>query len=115
MKLRLSLALIGLVSPVFAQDISGADAIRSAIAGNTVQGSMASSGGYTEFYGADGTIKGSGYTGTWALDGDKMCFKYGEDPATCWNVSISGDQVTWLNNGVTEGTGTIQLGNPNNY
>ena len=112
---RLSLAALAFATPALAQDLANGDAIRSAIAGNTVQGSMAAAGEYTEFYTGDGAIKGSGYAGTWTVDGDKMCFSYGADPATCWNVSISGDQVTWLNNGLEEGTGLIVPGNPNNY
>lgn len=112
---RLTLAALLLSTPAFAQDLATGEAIRAAIAGNTVQGSMTASGAYTEFYDASGTIKGSGYTGAWSIDGDKMCFKYGEDPATCWNVRIEGEGVTWINNGVEEGTGTIQPGNPNNY
>ena len=112
---RLTLAILLLATPALAQDLATGDAIKEAISGNTVQGSMTSSGAYTEFYDASGTIKGSGYTGSWAIDGDKMCFKYGEDPATCWNVRIDVDQVTWINNGVEEGTGTIQPGNPNNF
>lgn len=44
-----------------------------------------------------------------------MCFKYGEDPATCWNVRIAGDQVTWIRNGTEEGTGAILRGNPNAF
>ncbi len=100
--------------PVAAQTASGDD-IRAAIGGNTVQGSMTASGAYTEFYAADGTIKGADYTGTWTIDGDRMCFAYGEDPATCFGVAIAGDQVTWLMDGAEEGTGTILPGNPNGW
>lgn len=112
---RLTLAALLLATPALAQDLATGDAITAAISGNTVQGSMTASGAYTEFYDASGTIKGSGYTGSWTVEGDKMCFKYGEDPATCWNVRIAGDQVTWINNGVEEGTGTIVAGNPNAF
>jgi hypothetical protein len=113
-RLALAAALL-LAAPAAAQDLATGDAIKAAISGNTVQGSMTSSGAYTEFYEASGTIKGSGYTGAWTVEGDTMCFKYGEDPATCWNVRIAGDQVTWINGGVEEGTGTILPGNPNNF
>ncbi len=112
---RLSLAALALATPALAQDLASGDAIRLVFAGNTVQGSMTASGGYTEFYAADGAIKGSGYAGAWTVDGDKMCFTYGAGPATCWNVSIAGDQVAWLSNGIEQGTGVIVPGNPNNY
>ncbi len=115
MTLRLALAALLLATPALAQDLATGDAIKAAIAGNTVQGSMTSSGAYTEFYDVSGTIKGNGYTGAWTVEGDKMCFTYGEDPATCWNVRLAGDQVTWINNGTEEGTGTILPGNPNAF
>lgn len=97
-----------------AQELAKGADITAAIAGNTVQGSMLASGAYTEFYAADGTIKGADYTGTWSVEGDKMCFNYGETP-DCWNVRIDGEAVTWVQDGVDDGTGTIVKGNPNNF
>jgi hypothetical protein len=103
------------LSPVLAQDAATADVIRSTVIGNTVQGSMADGAAYTEFYATDGTIKGADYTGTWTLEGDKMCFAYGEAPA-CYGVGINGDQVTWLDDAMgSAGMGTLLAGNPNNY
>ncbi len=109
-----ALAATLLAAPAVAQDLATGEAITAAISGNTVQGSMSASGAYTEFYAADGTIKGNGYAGTWAVEGDTMCFDYGEG-ATCWNVSIAGDQVTWINGGATDGTGTILPGNQHGW
>ena len=91
------------------------DQINAAISGNTVQGSMFASGAYTEFYGADGVIKGKDYTGRWRVYGDTMCFQYGQDPEACWQVKLDGDQVTWVKDGKNDGTGTIVKGNPNNF
>jgi hypothetical protein len=91
------------------------DQISAAISGNTVQGSMIASGAYTEFYGADGVIKGMDYTGKWRVNGDTMCFQYGQDPEACWHVKVEGDQVTWVKEGKDDGTGTIVKGNPNNF
>lgn len=91
------------------------DQINAAISGNTVQGSMVASGAYTEFYGADGVIKGKDYTGKWRINGDTMCFQYGQDPEACWQVKLDGDQVTWIKEGKDDGTGTIVKGNPNNF
>jgi hypothetical protein len=112
--LRITFAAIFLSVPAFAQDVASGDAITAAISGNTVQGSMLSSGAYTEFYGTDGAIKGKDYSGKWTVDADKMCFDYGEG-ATCFGVRIAGDQVTWVADGKDEGTGTIVSGNPNNF
>ena len=97
-----------------AQELATGPAIISALSGNTVQGSMSASGAYTEFYAADGTIRGQGYTGTWTVEGDAMCFDYGEGK-DCWNVRIDGEAVTWVQNGADGGTGSIVAGNPNNF
>ncbi|MEQ8602111.1 MAG: hypothetical protein RIB45_02240 [Marivibrio sp.] len=111
----LALTLIAASSAAADDHLASGAEIRAAISGNTVQGSMIDAGAYTEFYAADETIKGDGYTGAWSVDGDRMCFAYGEDPATCWSVAIDGDQVTWVKDGETDGTGTIVPGNPNDF
>lgn len=107
-------ALIALPLPAFAQDLATGDAIKAAIAGKTVQGSMVDSGAYTEFYAEDGTIRGSGYTGKWTVQDNAMCFDYGEG-ADCWGVKIAGDSVTWVKDGADVGSGTLVAGNPNNF
>lgn len=99
---------------VQAQDLAAGADITAAIADNTVQGSMSASGAYTEFYAADGTIRGQGYAGTWTVEGDTMCFDYGQGK-DCWGVRIDGETVTWVQDGVDGGTGTIVAGNPNNF
>ena len=112
---RAFLVAATLATPALAQDLASGDAIRAAVAGNTVQGSMLDSGAYTEFYAADGTIHGDGYAGAWTVNGDAMCFAYGEEPATCWQVRLSDDQVAWVQDGAERGTGTIVSGNPNGF
>jgi len=76
---------------------------------------MVASGVYTEFYGADGVIKGKDYTGKWRVSGDTMCFQYSQDPEACWQVKLDGDKVTWVKGGKEDGTGNIIKGNPNNF
>lgn len=95
--------------------IATGEQILASISGNTVQGSMIASGAYTEFYGADGVIKGKDYSGKWRVNGDTMCFQYGQEPEACWQVKLDGDQVTWVKEGKDDGTGTIVKGNPNNF
>ncbi|HEX2526202.1 MAG TPA: hypothetical protein VHL31_07860 [Geminicoccus sp.] len=90
-------------------------AIEAAIVGHTVQGEMAVSGRYTEFYAKDGKIHGKDYTGSWTIENDQMCFSYGHEPASCWQVEIHGTNVTWIKDGRADGTGTIVEGNPNGY
>ncbi len=108
-------AAMGAVGAMEGDAVLGGEAIRAAISGNTVQGNMLDSGAYSEFYAADGTIKGDGYTGAWAIEGDAMCFTYGEEEATCWQVRLDGEQITWLQDGADLGDGTIVPGNPNNF
>ncbi len=108
-------AVVLAASTVQAADkLSGAQ-IRAAVSGNTVQGTMEGSGAYAEFYQQDGMIKGDGYTGIWAIEGDAMCFQYGSDPKSCWEVEKDGDLIQWLKDGKVEGTGTVAPGNPNNF
>ena len=87
--------------------------IRAAISDNTVQGSMDATGPYAEYYEGNGTIKGKDYVGQWSVEGDLMCFVYADTPKECWNVEINGDQLRWVKNGASQGTGTIVHGNPN--
>jgi hypothetical protein len=100
--------------PAMASSLATSDEIKAAIIGNTVEGGMSDGAAYAEYYSEDGAIKADGYTGTWSLDGNDMCFDYGEGPA-CWSVSIDGDKVAWMNGDTEEGTGTIKAGNPNEF
>ena len=108
-------SLLALTSmPAFAQTLATGEQITAAIGGNTVQGSMLEAGAYTEFYQADGVIKGADYTAAWTIKDNQMCFDYGEG-ADCWCVRIEGEAVTWVKDGVDGGTGTSVVGNPNNF
>ncbi len=102
-------------APLAAEELAPGEAIMAAISGNTVQGSMDASGAYTEVYDVDGTIKAADYTGAWSIEGDTMCFDYGEAPVECWSVGIDGDQITWAMEGKASGSGTLLEGNPNNF
>ena len=107
----LCLAFLLLPAPLAAQDLASADALRAAIIGNTVAGSMAASGDYAEYYAPDGTIHAADYDGRWSFDGNRMCFAYGDDPAACWAAVINGASVVWMGDG-EEGSGRIRAGNP---
>ncbi|MGK7654329.1 MULTISPECIES: hypothetical protein [unclassified Roseovarius] len=100
--------------PLAAGELATGDEITSAISGNTVQGDMSDGTAYTEFYDTDGTIRGADYTGNWRVSDDKMCFDYGEGE-NCWGVSLDGEGVSWMNGDVSDGTGTILDGNPNEF
>lgn len=116
MLIRLALLATLAAAPALAQSTLGGDAIRTAIGGNTVQGTMSDGAGYTEFYGADGAIRGAGYAGAWSIEGDTLCFAYdGVEGQNCFGMALSGDQVTWLSGGSVAGTGTLVAGNPNGF
>lgn len=110
-----ALALGAVLAPMLAftamADTASGNDIQRDIIGNTVQGSMVDSGAYAEFYQEDGTIVGKDYTGVWTIEGDQMCFQYGDDPASCWMAEINGDAVNWIQDGAVLGTGTILPGN----
>ena len=112
---RFMLPILLLASPACAETPARADAIRAALIGNTVTGNMLASGGYAEFYAADGSIRAADYAGSWALNGDRMCFDYGDAAATCFAVVLSGAHVVWLGEGGEEGAGVISAGNPGGW
>ncbi|MEM8554090.1 MAG: hypothetical protein AAGF71_04600 [Pseudomonadota bacterium] len=111
--LAAAVLMVGAAPGVASSLATGAE-ITSAISSNTVQGGMADGTAYTEFYADDGTIKGAGYTGTWMVEDDQMCFDYGEG-ANCWSVRIAGETVTWVKDGTDDGSGTVVEGNPNAF
>ncbi len=76
---------------------------------------MNASGAYTEFHSADGVITDKDYTGQWRVNGDTMCFQFGQYPEACCQVKLKGDQVAWVKDGKGDGTGKIVKGNPNNF
>lgn len=70
----------------------------AALVGNTVT-AKTDDGVVTEFYAADGTVKsmtGSELSaGRWALTGEEICFKYGDDDAECYKIEVIGTTVTF--------------------
>lgn len=113
--LAMAPALTFVAFPVMAGGLATGDEIMAALSGNTVQGSMVDTGGYTEFYDADGSIKAAGYAGHWGMVGNQMCFAYGDEHAACWFVRLDGTTVTWVRGGKDDGSGSILKGNPNKF
>jgi len=109
-----ALALFGGLAAIADEALSG-DGLRALLVGNTVQGTMETSGSYAEFYRPDGTIKAATYTGSWSIEDDAFCTQYGADPKECWKAAKEGAEIHWLKDGKVDGTGTIMPGNPNNY
>ena len=91
--------------------------IKALVSGSTIQGSMLVDEyqKYSEFYMADGTIKGDGYDGKWSIEGDTMCFEYGGNSSGCWAAKIEGPAIIWLKDGKVDGAAVAKTGNGNNY
>jgi len=88
----------------------------SALVGNSISG-MEDGKPLVEHYLADGTAKSmSGNeisTGKWALVGDTVCFKYGEE-TECYKIEVVDNTATFTD---SKGSGTrydILKGNPKN-
>lgn len=69
-----------------------------------------------EYYAADGTAKSMHgneiSTGQWALVGEVICFRYGNENADCYKLEVMGNTATFTDK---EGTGSryeILKGNP---
>lgn len=100
----------------FAGDMLTGDQIKSTVSNMTVEGKMNDGMAYSEYYDADGTIKGKDYTGKWTIEGDQMCFVYGTDPKkSCYGIEKTADGIAWIENGKAEGTGMVTQGNMRNY
>ena len=107
------------VAPALAQEdrlLSGPE-VAQMISGNTVEGTMAAGGPYREFYLPDGTIRGSNYDGRWSVVDDTLCFTYdAATPPQCWSARINrSGEISWIKNGVVDGNGIVQPGNPANF
>ena len=71
-------ACASLLAPALgnAQSLSAGE-IEAAVSDKTYQGSMTADR-FAEYYAADGSIRGDGYTGEWRAEDDTLCFRYGE-------------------------------------
>ncbi len=96
-------------------ELATSDDLTEAVAGNTILGSMQASGVYTEYYADGGVVYGHNYNAKWSIDNNTMCWIYVGSPKDCWNATRSGDQISWMKDGKGLGTGTILVGNPNNF
>ena len=114
-KILCVVAMLAPFATANAAELASGAQISEAITGNTVQGSMEASGVYTEYYAATGVVHGQDYKAMWSVEGNSMCWVYEGSPKDCWDVAITDDQVTWIKDGESAGTGTILLGNPNNF
>jgi hypothetical protein len=69
-----------------------------------------------EYYAPDGTVKSmignEITTGTWALVGDTVCFKYPEEEIDCYKLEVIGNSVTMTDSSGDGSRYEILKGNP---
>jgi outer membrane murein-binding lipoprotein Lpp len=73
------------------------DSLRAVIADTTHTGTD-ETGQYTEYYGAEGSVKGKDYTGTWVIKSDRACFTYPPEAEQCYSVTrdpSKPESLTW--------------------
>ena len=112
--LAFALLMVFAMSNVSAEEKATAEDISAAVSDHTYQGSMTKSA-FVEYYNADGTIKGKGYSGKWRTVDGAMCFQYGEKPETCWNVTLDGPSMVMFKDSKVDGNGMLIKGNPNKF
>ena len=109
-------AVLLLGTAVYANDAPTAAEITSAVSDHTYQGSMsAAASGFAEYYASDGTIRADGYSGKWRVEDGVMCFQYGEDPESCFEVRLNGPSMEMYKDGAIDGNGMLIKGNPSNF
>ncbi len=116
--LALSVAAALALTPLQASagDAPSAEEISTAVSGYTYQGSMsAPASGFAEYYAPDGSIRADGYSGQWRVEDGTMCFKYGEDPESCFGIELQGPSMVLFKEGKIDGNGMLIQGNPNKF
>lgn len=99
-------AAVCFTTPAFAEATSAE--LTTALVGNTFQGGMGG-GAYSSYFAPDGTYKDASGGGKYVIENDAVCY-----PGTdfgCYKATIKGDQLEWMKDGKSEGTGTILKGN----
>jgi len=84
--------------------------VKQLVSGNTVEGRYINrSGTWSDYHDPSGTVtsvdQGSGYIGSWEIDGDEICYSYADEPIrNCLEVAEkSGSYVHFLANGPYSG------------
>ncbi len=100
--------------PAHAAEMQSKAEIAAAVSDKTYQGSMLDNG-FSEYYDAEGNIRGKDYTGKWRASDGAMCFQYGDNPENCWQVQIDGPAMTMYKDGKIDGNGILVEGNPQKF
>lgn len=102
----------------------GAEKLKSAIVGNTVQGEYPNGVKWAEFYDPNGEIRGhdathGDYSARYTLKDDLICYDYsGSDDDWCAQVSDGGSQIYFLKDGELVTfirNASFVSGNPNKF
>ncbi|MDB5649993.1 MAG: hypothetical protein JWL62_1513 [Hyphomicrobiales bacterium] len=99
-----------------ARTLKGLDAW-AALTGNTIAGKDTDGEPLFEYYTRDGKVKqlddDETATGTWTIEGGKVCFEFPEDyEATCYGVTVDGNVATFIDDDGKGKRYEILPGNP---
>ncbi|MFD1157962.1 hypothetical protein [Roseovarius aestuarii] len=115
LKATAAMAITLCASPLLAGDMPTAQEIADAVSDHTYQGSMSAGGsGFSEYYAADGTIRGVDYTGKWRTEDGVMCFNYGQDDR-CFGITLDGPSMVMYKDDKIDGNGMLIKGNPQDF
>jgi uncharacterized protein YceK len=99
----------------------GAADLPGTVSNRTFRGKDDAGQPYSEYYGADGTLRGTSggeaYSGSWEVVGEQLCFTYpdgGTSETECYAVFKDGDVLTWLTTDGQIVEATFVEGNPDN-
>lgn len=98
------LTVAALSTPAFA---ATQEELQDALVGNTFQGDMGG-GGYSSFFAEDGTYYDIASSGRYEITEDGVCY-----PGTefgCYQATIEGTSLEWMQDGESAGTGEILEG-----
>lgn len=110
-----ALAVAVLSTAALAYEMLDGDQIRSAVSGNTVEGTMTDQGPYSEYFDPDGTLRAKSYSGTWSIKDNAICIDITGGSSGCWNVGVAEGTLHWFFDGEVLGTGTATPGNTHGY
>jgi len=100
----MALILLGVAGCATASSQTSVSDIQAHVIGSTVVG-VDNGKPYTEYYNPDGTIEGMDteeYTGSWRMEGSKLCTNFPDDDSaktdpkwSCYSIAVNGENATW--------------------
>ncbi|HWA43418.1 MAG TPA: hypothetical protein VHA10_09435 [Hypericibacter adhaerens] len=101
-------------SPKGVQEILMGSEIQRLIVGHTLTGQTLKRGEFSDSYKTDGTFEGAGYSGTWTIQNNALCFEIKGQPDSkgCWQFGRDGNGFQLISEGKIVGAGSTAKANP---